>query len=58
MEEKERKEIMAKIISIREAGPDDPIYTGRWVLSTMHAPKKPKKENANDKKKGKPTSKQ
>ncbi len=49
---------MAKIISKRVLGPDDPIYTGRWVLSPMPAPKKPKKENANDKNKGKPTSKQ
>ena len=48
---------MAKIISIREAGPDDPIYTGRWILSPMPAPKKTKKENIKDKEKGKPTSK-
>ena len=48
---------MAKIISKRVLGPDDPIYTGRWVLSPMSAPKKPKKENTKDKKKGKPTSK-
>ena len=45
---------MAKIISKRVLGPDDPIYTGRWVLSPMPAPNK---ENANYKKKGKPTSK-
>ena len=43
---------MAKIISIREAGPDDPIYTGRWTLSPMSAPKKTKKENTKDKEKG------
>ena len=49
---------MAKIISKRILGPDDPIYTGRWVLSPMSAPKKPKKENTKDKKKGKSTSKQ
>ena len=48
---------MAKITSERVLGPDDPIYTGRWVLSPMPAPKKPKKENIKDKKKGKPTSK-
>ncbi len=48
---------MAKIISIREAGPDDPIYTGRWILSPMSAPKKSKKENTKDKRKRKPTSK-
>ncbi|MDC0970616.1 hypothetical protein OAS27_01140 [Alphaproteobacteria bacterium] len=48
---------MAKIISKRVAGPDDPIYTGRWVLSPMSAPKKLKKENTKDNKKGKPTSK-
>ncbi len=47
---------MAKIISIRAAGPDDPIYTGRWILSPMPAPKKPKKENIKDKKKGRPKS--
>ena len=47
---------MAKIISIREAGPDDPIYTGRWFLSPMSAPKKSKK-NTKDKRKRKPTSK-
>ena len=40
------------------AGPDDSIYTGRWVLSPIYAQKKSKKENTNDKKKGKPTSKQ
>ena len=49
---------MAKIISKRVLGPDDPIYTGRWVLSPMPAPKKSKKENVKDKKKGRPTSKQ
>ncbi len=48
---------MAKIISKRVLGPDDPIYTGRWILSPMPAPKKTKKENIKDKKKGKPTSK-
>ena len=48
---------MAKIISIREAGPDDPIYTGRWILSPMSAPKKSKKENTQENKKGKPKSK-
>ena len=48
---------MAKIISKRVLGPDDPIYTGRWVLSPMSALKKTKKENIKDKKKGKPTSK-
>ena len=48
---------MAKIISIREAGPNDPIYTGRWILSPMPAPKKTKKENIKDKKKEKPISK-
>ena len=48
---------MAKIISIREAGPNDPIYTGGWILSPMPAPKKTKKENIKDKRKGKPTSK-
>ena len=47
---------MAKIISIREAGPDDPIYTGRWILSPISAPKKLKKENTKDKKKGNPKS--
>ena len=47
---------MAKIISKRIAGPDDPIYTGRWVLSPMPAPKKSKKENAKNNKNGKPTS--
>jgi hypothetical protein len=35
---------MAKIISKRVAGPDDPIYTGRWVLSPISAPKKSKKK--------------
>ena len=54
---KEREEVMAKITSERVAGPDDPIYTGRWVLSPMSAPKKSKKENTKDKTKGKPTSK-
>ena len=49
---------MAKIISKRVAGPDDPIYTGRGVLSPISAPKKSKKENTKEKKKGKPTSKQ
>ena len=48
---------MAKIISKRVAGPDDPIYKGRWVLSPISAPKKSKKENTKEKKKGKPTSK-
>ena len=48
---------MVKIISERVLGPDDPIYTGRWVLSPMSAPKKSKKENTKDKKKGKPKSK-
>ena len=48
---------MAKIISKRVLGADDPIYTGRWVLSPMSAPKKSKKENIKDKKKGKSTSK-
>jgi hypothetical protein len=48
---------MVKIISERVAGPDDPIYTGRWVLSPISAPKKTKKENTKDKKKGEPTSK-
>ena len=48
---------MVKITSERVAGPDDPIYTGRWVLSPMSAPKKSKKENTKDKKKGKLTSK-
>ena len=48
---------MAKIISKRVLGPDDPIYTGRWVLSPMSAPKKSKKENTKDKKKVKSTSK-
>ena len=47
---------MAKIISIREAGPDDPIYTGRWILSPMPAPKKQKKKILK-KEKRKPTSK-
>ena len=27
-----------------EAGPNDPIYTGRWILSPMPAPKKTKKK--------------
>ena len=49
---------MVKITSVRVAGPDDPIYTGRWVLSPMSAPKKSKKENIKGKKKGRPTSKQ
>ena len=49
---------MAKITSERVAGPDDPIYAGRWVLSPMSAPKKSKKENIKCKKKGRPTSKQ
>ena len=48
---------MAKIISKRVLGPDDPIYTGKWVLSPMSAPKKLKKENTKEKKKGKLTSK-
>ncbi len=48
---------MAKITSKRVLGPDDPIYIGRWVLSPISAPKKSKKENTKDKKKGKPTSK-
>ena len=47
---------MAEIISIREAGPDDPIYAGRWILSPISAPKKLKKENTKDKRKRKPTS--
>ena len=34
---------MAKIISKRVLGPDDPIYTGRWILSPMPVPKKSKK---------------
>ena len=49
---------MAKITSKRVLGPNDPIYTGRRVLSPISAPKKSKKENTKDKKKGKPTSKQ
>ena len=49
---------MAKITSERVLGPDDPIYTGKWVLTPMSAPKKSKKENVKDKKKGKSTSKQ
>lgn len=48
---------MAKITSKRVLGPDDPIYTGRWVLSPISAPKKSKKENTKDKKKGKSISK-
>ena len=48
---------MVEITSVRVAGPDDPIYTGTWVLSPMSAPKKLKKENTKDKKKEKPTSK-
>ena len=44
---------MAKIISKRVLGPDDPIYTERWVLSPISAPKKPKKENIKDKTKEK-----
>ena len=35
---------MAKIISKRVVGPDDPIYTGRWILSPMSAPKNQKKK--------------
>ena len=27
------EKVMAKITSITIAGPDDPIYTGRWVVS-------------------------
>ena len=48
---------MVKITSVRVLGPDDPIYTGRWVLSPISTPKKSKKENTKDKKKGKSTSK-
>ena len=48
---------MVKITSGRVLGPGDPIYTGRWVLSPMSAPKKSKKENTKDNKKGNPTSK-
>ena len=44
---------MAKIISKRVAGPDDSIYTGRWVLTPMSAPKKTNKENTKNKKKRK-----
>ena len=48
--EKKGEEIMVKITSERVAGPDDPIYTGRWVLSPISAPKKSKKENTKEKK--------
>ena len=30
---------MARITSITVAGPDDPIYTGRWVISKQGPPK-------------------
>ena len=33
---------MARITSITVAGPDDPIYTGRWVISKQGPPRQNK----------------
>ena len=34
--------VMAKIISFTVAGPDHPIYTGKWVISKQGPPKQNK----------------
>ena len=36
---------MARIASIIIAGPDAPIYTGRWVISKQGPPKQNKEDN-------------
>ena len=41
---------MARITSITVAGPDDPIYTGRWVISKQGPPKLDKADDMEDKK--------
>ena len=33
---------MAKIVSFTVAGPDHPIYTGKWVISKQRPPKQNK----------------
>ena len=39
---------MAKITSITIAGPDDPIYTGRWVVSKQGPPRRNKEDDIAD----------
>ena len=36
---------MARSTSITIAGPDDPIYTGRWVMSKQGSPMQNKEDN-------------
>ena len=36
---------MARITNITVAGPDDPIYTGRWVISKQGPPEQNKEDD-------------